>query len=319
MRVTDMNDAAERMLGQSRRSLTGQLLSAAIYEGSDTYQLVRRVVETDAPVWAGAISMAGPLVSVPQVDIRLEPIEGGFVVAAIASMTRDGEAAAGMADFSRILGHEVKNPLAGISGAAQLLKRAARDDQLELLELIEGESGRIERLVTRLSAFELYSAPRRKAVNIHKLLGRILTAEAAAAGELVLFSNRYDPSLPDVYGDEDHLHEALQNIIRNAAEAADSHITVRTEFEAGVTIRPGGDKANAMQAMRVTVEDDGQGVSPEQEATMFHMFQTYKSGGTGLGLALVGQIVAAHDGQVLVDSQPGRMRMSIILPLHRGD
>ena len=219
-----------------------------------------------------------------------------------------------MADFARILGHEVKNPLAGISGAAQLLQRAAREDQNELLELIIGESDRIERLVTELSAFELYSSPRRGAVNIHKLLDRIIVGEEAAFDDKCRFIRHFDPSLPTVYGDEDHLHEAAQNIMRNGAEAAASTVRVHTSYEAGLTIRRSADNVR-MPAMRLTIEDDGEGVTSEQEEAMFKMFETWKPGGSGLGLALVSQIAEAHDAQIIVESNPGKMCVSMLLPL----
>lgn len=314
-KILDANDAAEQLLGQSRSKLIDAPLSSVVYRSSDVFRLIDKALSTQSPIASQNVPIGGPKISVPSIDVRLSPVAGGYVIAVIASSSRTAEGTrVGMADFSRILGHEVKNPLAGISGAAQLLQRTAREDQGELLQLVIDESERIERLITELSAFELYSSPRRNPVNIHKLLDRVIVGEQAAFDGRCSFVRQFDPSLPFVYGDADHLHEAAQNIIRNGAEAAKSTVRVHTAFEAGVIIRRSDDDAR-MPAMRLTIEDDGDGVTPEQEEAMFRMFETWKPGGSGLGLALVSQIADAHDGQIIVNSQPGRMRVSMLLPL----
>ena len=313
--IEDVNDAAEQLLGQSRSKLVGAHLSSAFYKSSDVFRLIDKALSSQTPIASQNVAIGGPKISVPSIDIRLSPIAGGYVIAVLAAASRTAEGTrVGMADFSRILGHEIKNPLAGISGAAQLLQRSARDDQTELLQLVIDESARIERLVTELSAFELYSSPRRGPVNIHRLLDRIIVGEEAAFDGKCRFIRNFDPSLPTVYGDADHLHEAAQNLMRNGAEAASSTVKIHTAFEAGVIIRRSEDDVR-MPAMRLTIEDDGEGVTPEQEDAMFRMFETWKPGGSGLGLALVSQIADAHDAQIIVNSQPGRMRVSMLLPL----
>lgn len=313
--ILNLNDAAQSLLGQSKAKLLGKVLSTAIYGASDIYPLIEEALETQTPIVAQNVALGGPKISVRAIDVRLSPITDGFIIAVLSAATRTAEGAhVGMADFARILGHEVKNPLAGISGAAQLLQRGAREDQSELLELIIDESARIERLVSELSAFELYSSPRRKPINIHELLNRIIVGEEVAFMNKCSFVRNFDPSLPTVFGDPDHLHEAVQNLIRNGAEAAASIVKVQTSFEVGVTIRRLDDD-QYFPAMRLTIEDDGAGVTPEQQDAMFKMFETWKPGGSGLGLALVSQIAEAHDAQVIVDSEPGKMRISMLLPL----
>ena len=313
--IQNLNDAAQSLLGQSRAKLLGRALNVAIYGASDIFPLIEEALETQTPIAAQNVALGGPKISVRAIDVRLSPVSDGYVIAVLSAATRTAEGAhVGMADFARILGHEVKNPLAGISGAAQLLQRNARDDQAELLELIIDESVRIERLVSELSAFELYSAPRRKSVNIHELLNKIIASEEAAFMGKCNFIRRFDPSLPRIYGDPDHLHEAIQNLVRNGAEAAASTVSIHTSFEVGVSIRREEDDVH-LPAMRLTVEDDGAGVTPAQEGAMFKMFETWKPGGSGLGLALVSQIADAHDAQIIVDSEPGRMRVSMLLPL----
>ena len=313
--IQNLNDAAQSLLGQSRAKLLGQSLVTAVYGGSDIYPLIDEALETQTPIVAHNVAVGGPKISVRAIDVRLSPVSDGYVIAVLSAATRTAEGAhIGMADFARILGHEVKNPLAGISGAAQLLKRGARDDQAELLELIIDESVRIERLVSELSAFELYSSPRRKPVNIHETLNKVIASEEVAFMDKCSFERIFDPSLPMIYADADHLHAAVQNLVRNGAEAAESTVSIRTSFEVGVSIRREEDDTH-LPAMRLTIEDDGVGVTPEQEGAMFKMFETWKPGGSGLGLALVSQIADAHDAQIIVDSEPGRMRVSMLLPL----
>lgn len=313
--VIDMNDAAEQLLGHSKDKLIGKNLNSAIYGSSNIFSLIKNAQDTQQQLSTQNVSIAGPYVSARMIDVRLSPISDGIVITVLASHNRPAEGVSdGMADIARILGHEVKNPLAGISGAAQLLKRGARDDQVELLGLIIDESARIERLVTEFSAFELYSSPRRASLNIHELLDRVIFAEEAAFSEKCTFVRNFDPSLPSVYGDADHLHEAFQNILRNGAEAADSTVSIHTAFEPGIIIRC-EDNDKRMPAMRLTIEDDGNGVTPAQEDAMFKMFQTWKPGGSGLGLALVSQIAEAHNAQIIVNSEPGSMKVSMLLPL----
>ena len=313
--IRDANDAAQQLLGQSRAKLLGSPLNKVMYGSSDIFEMIDKSLQTQRPVAAQNVAIGGPKISVRAIDVRLSPVSQGFVIAVLAVNSKHAEGAiVGMANFSRILSHEVKNPLAGISGAAQLLKRTSRDDQTELLDLIIDESERIERLITELSAFELYSAPRRAPVDIHELLDRIIIGEAALFDGQCEFVRQFDPSLPTVYGDADHLHEAAQNLIRNGAQAAASTVRVHTSYEAGVTIRRSVDNTR-MPAMRLTIEDDGAGVTSEQEESMFKMFETWKPGGSGLGLALVSQIAEAHDAQIIVDSMPGRRRISMLLPL----
>ncbi|MEM7640778.1 MAG: ATP-binding protein, partial [Pseudomonadota bacterium] len=257
--------------------------------------------------------------------LRLRPLqEGGMVI----GMTETNQTEvvnnnpAGVAAFGRILGHEVKNPLAGISGAAQLLSRQAREDQSAMIEIIQSETRRIERLVSRLSAFELFSAPAKEALNIHELLDRVIAAEEAAHRGKISIVRLYDPSLPDIEADQDHLHEAVQNVLRNAVEATLAHtqspqIQIETAFETSFAIA-GRDGASRLgRAVRVTVEDNGPGIPPEKKARMFDMFMSSKSGGRGLGLSVVNEIIAAHRGRIKVDSKPGLTRFSIFLPLPR--
>ncbi|MCR9269800.1 MAG: two-component system sensor histidine kinase NtrB [Henriciella sp.] len=325
-RVTAANPEAQAFLGHSERAMYRKPLSEILFHDSPVFDLIDKAMALQGDVSAHAIPVNGPSLRAQRVlDLRLRPLhDGGIVIGMIeASETAVvNNNPAGVAAFGRILGHEVKNPLAGISGAAQLLSRNARDDQSAMIDIIQSETRRIERLVSRLSAFELFSAPVKEALNIHELLDRVIAAEEAAHRGKVSIIRLYDPSLPEIMADQDHLHEAVQNILRNAVEATISHtqspqIQVETAFETSFAIAGKDGSERLGRAIRVTIEDNGPGVPPEKKARMFDMFMSSKSGGRGLGLSVVNEIMSAHNGRIKVDSKPGLTRFSIFLPLPR--
>jgi len=327
-RVSAANPEAQSMLGHSERAMSHKPLSEILFHDSPVFALMDKAATMKGDVTAHGIPVNGPGMQRSRVlDMRLRPLQdGGFVIAMTeaSDTTIVNNNPAGVAAFGRILGHEVKNPLAGISGAAQLLSREARDDQSAMIDIIQSESRRIERLVSRLSAFELFSAPTKENLNIHELLGRVIAAEEAAQNGQISIARVYDPSLPDIMADQDHLHEAFQNVLRNAIEAAQGftqnpHVQIETAFETGFAIVRKDGSERLGRAIRVTIEDNGQGVPPEKKARMFDMFMSSKSGGRGLGLSVVNEIVAAHSGRIKVDSRPGLTRFSIYLPLPRSD
>lgn len=325
-RISAANPEAQAFLGHSERAMYRKPLSEILFHDSPVFGLIDKALELRGDVTAHAIPINGPSLRQQRVlDLRLRPVEdGGLIIGMIeAAQTQVvNNNPAGVAAFGRILGHEVKNPLAGISGAAQLLSRTARDDQTAMIEIIQSESRRIERLVSRLSAFELFSAPAKEELNIHELLDRVIAAEEAAHRGRVSIVRLYDPSLPPLMADQDHLHEAVQNILRNAVEATLAHtqspqIQIETAFETSFAIARKDGTQRLGRAIRVTVEDNGPGVPAEKKARMFDMFMSSKSGGRGLGLSVVNEIISAHQGRIKVDSKPGLTRFSIFLPLPR--
>jgi two-component system nitrogen regulation sensor histidine kinase GlnL len=321
-RILDVNPAAEHLLNASRRHLIDRPLSDIIFHDSPLYELFDRAQLEPGDIYAPGIPLSGPAIQGRVVaDARIRATASrDFSLVLSESPSRDAlETVAGAAGFGRILGHEVKNPLAGIIGAAQLLERQGHPAQNELLDIIKDEARRIERLVDRLSAFELFSAPRFVACNVHAILDKVLAAERAAVGTRISFKREFDPSLPDVPADPDHLQQALQNVIRNAVEAAAGNpgrgeVVVRTAYAAGLAMRQAKLGRGLRRALQISIEDNGQGISREVQATMFDVFQSTKSGGRGLGLSIVSEVIAAHGGQIRVDSEPGATRFNILLP-----
>lgn len=324
-RIVAANQEAQSILGHSERSMLRRPLSEVVFHDSPLFDLIDRSMTLDGDVTAHAVTVMGPGFNRKLIlDVRLRPTgDGGAVLALMNTPDHDiVDNPSSVAAFGRILGHEVKNPLAGISGAAQLLQRQARDDQHDMLNIIQNETKRIERLISRLSAFELFSAPRMDRFNIHALLDQVIAAEDAAQGGRVEIKRVYDPSLPEVLGDQDHLHEAFQNILRNAAEAAlpnsdHPEISVETAFETGFAFANLTANGRLGRAIRVTIEDNGPGIPPEKRDKMFDLFTSSKSGGRGLGLNVVNEIINTHRGRIKIDSTPGRTRFSVYLPIQR--
>ncbi|MDJ0921937.1 MAG: ATP-binding protein [Henriciella sp.] len=324
-RIVGANPEAQSLLGHSERAMLRSPLSEIVFHDSPIFGLIDRAIQLDGDVSAHSVSLMGPGFSRRRVlNIKLRPTGGGGVVMAFMPSADEGvvDSPASVAAFGRILGHEVKNPLAGISGAAQLLARKASPDQTGMLDIIQNETKRIERLISRLSAFELFSSPRITAFNIHELLDQVIAAEELAHGNRLKINRLYDPSLPLIEGDQDHLHEAVQNVLRNAAEAAfegpnGAAVSIETAFETGFAIAGLTPSGKLGRAIRITIRDNGGGIPPEKREKMFDLFTSSKSGGRGLGLNVVSEIVSAHRGRVKIDSQPGDTRFSIYLPIKR--
>lgn len=327
LRVSAANTEAERILGHSRAAMSGRRLSELLYYDSPIFELLERAKNLGEDLSDADVPLRGPMVSHQRLGVAVinrEPEQGPLLAFAPSGLyqaqQRKNE---GLAAFGRILGHEVKNPLAGISGAVQLLKRKSRADQDELLDLIHNESKRIERLIDRLSAFELFSAPKRSPFNIHTALDQTVRSEQLAFANQVRINAEYDPSLPVIYGDKDHLQHLFQNLVRNACEAVRAqdeqkgHVVVTTKYAAGMRLAVGSD--TKAKAISVTVSDNGPGIDPAQQAQIFDMFHTTKPNGSGLGLTVVNQIVRSHDGQLSVESRPGRTEFSVFLPIAEGD
>lgn len=209
----------------------------------------------------------------------------------------------------RGLAHELRNPLAGIKGAAQLLARRGDAEARELTGLIETEVGRLAALVDRL----LSPAPPRafEQVNIHAVLERVLRLSESDAGWAVRLQRDYDPSLPEFPGDADRLTQALWNLVRNALEAGATSVQLRTRAEHGVRIF---DVTHGL-ALRLEIADDGRGVPAELAEQVFLPLVSGRAEGSGLGLALAQQVAREHGGSLAYRSRPGHTVFTLLLPL----
>lgn len=208
------------------------------------------------------------------------------------------------------LAHELRNPLAGLKGAAQLLGRRIDDSEgRELVELIDSEVERLAALVDRLL---IATPPRPHApLNIHAVLERVLRLAEADAGWAVRLVRDYDPSLPEFFGDADRLMQAVWNLVRNAIEAGASHVHLRTRIEHGVRI---ADAVHAI-ALRLEIVDDGRGVPEELAEQLFLPLVSGRAEGSGLGLALAQLVSREHRGSLAYRSRPGHTVFTLLLPM----
>ena len=227
-------------------------------------------------------------------------------------------AARGASAMAEMLAHEVKNPLSGIRGAAQLLEQNAAEADRELCQLIQDEADRIRHLVDRMDMFSdrpVELAP----VNIHQVLDHVRRVAQTGFAAHLRIAEDYDPSLPPVWGNRDQLVQILLNLVKNAAEAADplgGEIVLATAYHHGVRIAVPGSREKVHVPLQVSVRDNGPGIPEAVRATLFEPFVTTKRGGQGLGLALVAKLVADQGGLIECDSRPGRtiFRLSLAMP-----
>lgn len=325
-RIAFANHMAETLLGRSLALLLGKRLDEVLSKGSDLDNLVAKAHEHGGSVAVRKLKLVGPTLSVQEVDANAAfSQEAEMVIVSLTLLRATGEAdhkgeAAAMAEVARILGHEVKNPLAGMMGAAQLLARQARDDQQALLTLIREEGERVGRILDRFVAFETFFRPRLAPTNIHRVLTEVIALCRASYASEISLKALFDPSLPKVMADPDHLHEAFLNLIKNASEAiAESgkgdEITIETRYRPGVRLanKQGGKKSGGV--FEISICDNGPGVPADVQERIFSPFFTTREKGDGVGLAVVAEIMTAHGGHIELDSDRDGACFRMVLPI----
>jgi two-component system nitrogen regulation sensor histidine kinase GlnL len=318
-RIYFANMAAADMLAASAGGLLGRRVGDVFGAQSIVATFARRAALESIRLTQNNIAIEGPGFSVGRADFYATPVEeprGAALVFVPRAAPRSDAVERTAPPIARTLAHEIRNPLAGIRAAAQLIGKDVGPDMRVLTEMICAETDRIRRLTDRIDALDELTPPRLEPVNVHEALDRAQTVIAASFPAVVI-EKVYDPSLPDLRGDMDQLIQVFLNIVKNAAEAlrgrADGRITLVTRYRPGVRVRTGVGAARAQ--MEIAIVDNGPGLPPAIAGHVFEPFATTKQDGAGLGLAVAAEIVARHDGRIEVESRPGRTAFRVLLPL----
>ena len=326
------NAAAEQFFDAGASVLTRQRLDEVLPFASPILGLVQQVRADEASVSEYEVDFGSVRFGARPVDIQVAPVleAPGHVMICIQERTIAQKidrqlshrgAARSVTGMAAVLAHEVKNPLSGIRGAAQLLEQSVPEQDRDLTQLICTETDRICALVDRMEVFTDRRPFPRESVNIHQVLEHVRRVAKSGFARDVRFVESYDPSLPDVLGDRNQLIQVFLNLVKNAAEAVPEkggEITLSTAFRHGVRVAVPGSRKRLRLPLEVTVRDNGAGVPPDVKAHLFEPFVTTKSSGTGLGLALVAKIIGDHGGMIECESEPRRTTFRVLLPVEGG-
>ena len=334
--IVFVNYAAEAFFGASQSVLSRQRLDDLIAFGSPITGLVKSVIERRAPMTEYRVrvgsSRFGDANDERVVDIFASPISevDGQVVLLFQERTMADKidrqlvsrgAARSVTGLASMLAHEIKNPLSGIRGAAQLLEQSVTPDELPLARLVREEVDRIVDLIDRVEVFGDDRPIEREPINIHVILDRVKLLARSGVARNISFHEEYDPSLPPVYGNRDQLIQVFLNLVKNAAEALERtqkpEIKFSTAFRPGIRISVQGVSQRISLPLEIIIEDNGPGIPPDMIPILFDPFVTTKPNGSGLGLALVAKIIGDHGGVVDMDSRPGRTKFRVLLPVAR--
>jgi two-component system nitrogen regulation sensor histidine kinase GlnL len=334
-KIANANAAAESFFEASLPLLRRHMLQELVPFGSPLISLIDQVRQRGAAVNEYKVDLGTPRTPGERlVDLYVAPLpeRHEHVVVMLQERTIADKmdrqlthrgAARSVTALAAMLAHEIKNPLSGIRGAAQLLEQSAGDDDRPLTRLICDEADRIVKLVDRMEVFTDERPIEREPVNIHVVMEHVKRLAQSGFARHVKFVEEYDPSLPPILANRDQLIQVFLNLVKNAAESisdslSDGEIQLTTAFRQGVRLSLPGSKARISLPLEFCVKDNGPGVPDDLMPHLFDPFVTTKPTGTGLGLALVSKIVGDHGGIIECESQPRHTTFRVLMPMYVG-
>jgi len=335
--VRHLNPAAENLLQVSGAHMAGHPLAEVVPIDHPLFGLIEQVRNGGHSLSEYGVTLDTPRIQTAPVTLQLAPLfdpdaetgaVGRSVVVAINQLSiaqkidqqlTHRNAARSVSGMAGILAHEVKNPLAGIRGAAQLIEQGLRPEERELTRLICDETDRICSLVDRMDMFSEHRPLDRGPVNIHEVLEHVRRIAQNSFAQDVRFVENYDPSLPPVFGARDQLVQIFLNLVKNACDAVpvdDGEIVLSTAYRHGIRLALRGGTRRVDVPLVVSIQDNGPGIPEDLRDHLFDPFVTTKVDGHGLGLALVAKFVGDHAGVIEFDSEPRRTVFRVMLPVY---
>ncbi len=324
MLIVDLNPSAENILGISLQRARGKSLLRLVDDEPEMRDILGRVLQT-GDNYANEMRLSPTEVHADEriVDCRVAPIDmrGAALIVEITDVTRRNKISRENAlliqhgagrQMIRQLAHEIKNPLGGIRGAAQLLAKQLDDEELsEYTDVVISETDRLAGLVDQLLGPG--GPPNKQPVNVHELLEYVVRLIEAEGSEHVRFERHYDPGLPLIDLDRDQIVQALLNLVRNAVTALEGlgKIKLRSRAVTNFTI---GDTRHSVIAS-IEIEDDGPGIPFDMQDSVFYPLVTSRPEGTGLGLPAAQELLSRHGGLIEFESRPGRTTFFVRIPL----
>jgi len=327
--IFSVNPRAESFFNSSDKLLRGEPIWDKLFLDSPFEEALVRVRKSESALFISGVDLGTGDRAFGKHNVRISTLvdRTGYLLIMFDSLdvsdimggsfqkSKSANSAIGMAEM---LSHEIKNPLAGITGAAQLLSMNLSREEIELTDLIVGESKRIVKLLEQVNQFGNLSLPSKRSVNIHDILSKAKTIAKIGFSSNMKIKEEYDPSLPNTTVDPDQILQVLLNLLKNSCESSlgkDGLITIRTFYDKSLKVINDDGQAVAVP-LQIEVQDDGPGVPEGLISRAFDPCVSGKVNGTGLGLALVSKIVTDHGGWITLSSIPGRTVFRISLSVN---